>query len=255
MGSMRTSKKWDYIAHKDDTAQSIVNLILRQRHADVKAGYKRVGYIVREFKDTFSPEVGGNLPNSYFALSPVTVDKIVEQLATKNLKTYTAVCNHLRDKIGVPYIVRPTIQKDSPRRIRSVEEIRCRLDKLQKKLTRETKELTLLCALTAPPISSRIVGAHDVMHWIYNGGKLRAWDAILNKLYELKIEQERDRLFHVRRHESDRNMNNCFNEEINGAIVEVNWVLVDNPFDGARMSRLSATTVPFQNQTVVEHDE
>jgi hypothetical protein len=247
--------KWDYIARKDDTAQSILNLVLRQRHADIKAGYKRVGYVVREFKDGFSNEMpGGILPNNVFALSPVTVDKIVEQLANRNLTTYNAVCNHLQKKIGVPYIVRPYIPKDCKRRLRAPEEIRCRLDKLQKTLTRETKDLLSLGAAVAPA-TSRTSGARDVIHWIYNDGRVRQWDAVLNKLYELRIEQERDRLFHVRRHANDRNMNNCFNEEINGAIAELNWVLVDNPFSSISMPGMSTASFPYQNETTVEYDE
>lgn len=247
---------WEYFISTEDTAQTVLRRIIRQRQRDVKLGVRQPAYIVTEFRDKFHPEAPtGKIPNSSYAMSPVILDKVIERMNTGDYSQFNAVCNHLQRRIGVPFVIRPPVTNGYERRMRPKEEISLRVDKLARQLRKETKELANICGEIPPPVTSRISGAFDIMSWVYNGGRCRPWDAVFQKLYDLKVEQERDRLFHVRRHENDRNMNNCFNEEINGAIAELNWVLVDNPFSPASLPGLSKHPFPYQNETPVEFDE
>lgn len=250
-------RTWEYCISVEDTAQSVLNRIIRQRQRELKSKIKCSAYIVTEFRDKVHTEAPGNgkLPNNSYAISPIWLDKIIEQLKVGEQKTFNAVCSHLQRRIGVPFIIRPSVPKGCQHRMRQTEEIALRLDKLTKQLRRETKELGRICGEIPAPVTSRVSGAFDVISWVYNGGRCRSWDAVYQRLYELKVEQERDRLFHVRRHANDRNMNNCFNEEINGAIAELNWVLVDNPFNPISMSGMSKYPVPYQNETLIQYDE
>lgn len=246
-------RTWEYCISAEDTAQSVLNRIIRQRQRELKSKIKCSAYIVTEFRD----KAHGNnkLPNSSYAVSPIWIDKIIEQLKVGEQKTFNAVCSHLQRRIGVPFVIRPSVPKGCQHRMRPTEEIALRLDKLTKQLRRETKELGLICGEIPAPVTSRVSGAFDAISWVYNGGRCRSWDAVYQRLYELKVEQERDRLFHVRRHANDRNMNNCFNEEINGAIAELNWVLVDNPFNPISMPGMSKYPIPYQNETPIYYDE
>ena len=214
---------WVYTIGKSDTAQSVLEKIIRQRENDLKTKAIRKAYTIREFALKLSHK-GLALPSSKVSFSYKTVD-LIRKAKERPVKIYRMLSNRL----GLPYVLKPKWDKKE-RKIRTAEEILGRIEAIEKRHLREMKELYQMCDEIQDNIADKTLAALDEIKWVYNRGKIRTWAEVVDKLWRWKIEQERDRLFHSRRYERSKEMNHSFNKEIEVAVDMLSWVLIDNPW-------------------------
>ena len=137
----------------------------------------------------------------------------------------------LEDMIGAPaLLVLDTIDV----KVRPLYEIAEKLNAYRRSAKYELKQLRKIYSEFEESQNPQTVGGLYALNWLFNNGTARESKDISLTLYVAIVSRERDRLFYVSRHPSQKSLHKCQDNELLEKIKILKWALFDvNPFIGA----------------------
>lgn len=212
-----------------DTAGIIVDLLIKKNKKDIVDGYPGRKYQIREFSVTKSVDASGNE-----VMSPIfiTQGNVLRQIQRGD-SSYSGMCSKIERTIGIPDI--PDISSFSEKicssKMMSTVDIKKRLDRYLKKEKFEVKSLKEMCSTIDSSLNINTKAAIKTLKWLLDSGRGRTKKQIVKELYKYLYVREKDKLFYIRRHPSERMLHRCNDETILECIEHLAWTFVDgNPF-------------------------
>ena len=144
--------------------------------------------------------------------------------------TYWDYCQQIERQVGAPNIT-SKYKIISEINLRSVKEIKEKLDKFIKREKFELKSLREICADITFTQNRSTKAAITILKWLYNDGSGRSQKAVVKRLWESIYDEVKDKLFYIRRHPRERLLHTCTDDGIIETLNQMEWMFVDgNPF-------------------------
>ncbi len=142
---------------------------------------------------------------------------------------YKDACRQISLAIGAPNIDMVEIPKlDRVKlKVRSVEDVYARLEKMRRRAQYELKSLREIHEDMKSTTNLRTKISISLLEDLYNKGKGRSVDVVLDMLFISIVQTEKDKMFYVRRHPNIRILHKCQNESILESINILQWYFSD----------------------------
>lgn len=209
-------------------ALDVIDALIKKRTSEIREGIVERAYIVREFSESKSVDVNGRTVESPF-MNIVSRDL---DYANSNKDSRNVLAMQLEQKLGVPHLPQVNIGDIKTRPVKSLDDIRTRLNKMKRRAAKEVKEVRDIGAADiAEAQNPSTLGALEALNWLYNNGTGRDFHTIMLHLFRRTVIREHDKLFHVRRHPAQRPLHVSHNEQLIEEINTLHWAVNGNPLD------------------------
>jgi hypothetical protein len=197
-------------------------------------------YYIREFSKEQSIDItGSEVVSPYYSIVSNELLRIVDSAEDIN-----DICNAIEIAVGAPNLPNK-LEFTKELEIRSLDDIKNKLEKYKKKEKLEIKTLRDICPIIGETQNNSTKSALVVLNSLYSNPKYRNYTNVAGLLLGAIFDREKDKLFYVRRHPKEKILHKCSDDAILTRIEILEWMFIDgNPFAGIQeahraISRLS----------------
>lgn len=207
-----------YIVYKDgDSVFTMLDRLVATYQKDVK----ELGSDTPPFRyhlAEYSPVVdtrGREIPVKSYRFQTSTIVKL--QKDSLGSSSFNTLVREISTTLGVPTL-QLNIEHAKLLQVPSMEIISAEKTVYSKRSLYEIKRAKELCESIEDAQSPETLGGLDVCEWMYNKGKGRSAEEILIKYYELRVREDRERIYHMRQMPNARLSHKCHDASISEGI-------------------------------------